>query len=77
MLHKPEGDPTAALPGPQPAQPFARGRALFPNRTTRVTVERDSLHRGLAGGELLLIDLVTDQTAYPPISLFKKLENAA
>ncbi|BCH12333.1 hypothetical protein MesoLj131c_65910 (plasmid) [Mesorhizobium sp. 131-3-5] len=32
---------------------------------------------GLGGSEALLIDMSTDPTAFPPISLFEKLEDAA
>lgn len=36
-----------------------------------------ALDRGFAGKEPLLIDMITDPAAFPPISLFEKLEDAA
>ncbi|MER8848678.1 acetolactate synthase catalytic subunit [Mesorhizobium australicum] len=46
-------------------------------RVARIEELGVALDRGLAGRGPLLIDMITDPGAFPPISLFEKLEDAA
>lgn len=50
--------PNVALPGPQSNKLFARARAVFPDGTTRATVERDPIPRYILKGDgAYLIDV--------------------
>lgn len=51
MLHEVPGHAGTASPGAQSASLFARGQAVFPDGTTRATVERDPMPRYVSRGE--------------------------
>ncbi|MFQ6163456.1 aspartate aminotransferase family protein [Sinorhizobium meliloti] len=58
MLHEVPGRAGAASPGAQSASLFARGQAVFPDGTTRATVERDPTPRYVLKGEgAFLVDV--------------------
>lgn len=58
MLHEILGLADGASPGPQSSTLFARGQAVFPDGTTRATVERDPTPRYVLKGEgAYLIDV--------------------
>ncbi|WP_033058226.1 aspartate aminotransferase family protein [Sinorhizobium arboris] len=58
MLHENPTSPDNALPNAQSERLFARGRSVFPDGTTRATVERDPTPRYVLKGEgAYLIDV--------------------
>lgn len=58
MLHDFAAPPSASMPYAQSAQLFARGCGVFPDGTTRATVERDPIPRYILKGEgAYLIDV--------------------
>lgn len=59
MLHDIPAAPSAASPGAQSTTLFARGRVVFPDGTTRATVERDPTRRDVLRGEgAYLVDVM-------------------